>query len=215
MAGLLSISARTTMTSVALEAMYSRERYGVLVAIVESLDDGISVHDGRGALLYKNGLLGHMLSAEPDGDALQDAIDCARRQAALETSNAILSIARARQGGGTAASEVVVRGSRAEYRVRARAVRAKAPGGLVIVTVRRQPVAPTLSPAELAARYGLTRAEARVALLLEGARTSRQIAEQLGISVHTARRHAEAVLKKLGVHSRGAVGARLRDDRHR
>ena len=200
------------MTSIALDAMYSRERYAVLVAIVESLDEGISVHDGRGALLYRNGLLGSMLSAEPDCDALQDAIDCVRHQAALETSSAILSIARARLGGATAASDVVVRAARAEYRVRARAVRAKAPGGLVIVTVRRHPLAPTLSQAELAARYGLTRAEARVALLLESARASRQIAEQLGISVHTARRHVEAVLKKLGVHSRGAVAARLRDE---
>jgi DNA-binding CsgD family transcriptional regulator len=203
------------MTSIALEVMYSRERYAVLVAIVESLDEGIAVHDGHGALLYRNGLLSRMLTAEPDGDALQHAIDRARHHAALETGNAILSIAPARLGRAGAPSEVVVRGSRAEYRVRARAVRAKAPGGLVIVTVRRHPLAPTLSPAELADRYGLTRAETRVALLLEGAGTSRQIAEQLGISVHTARRHVEAVLKKLGVHSRAAVGARLRDEQHR
>jgi DNA-binding CsgD family transcriptional regulator len=203
------------MTSIALDAMYSRERYAALVAIVESLDEGISVHDGRGALLYRNGLLGSMLSAEPDCDALQDAIECARHQAALETSSAILSIARAGRGGGTAASDVVVRGSRAEYRVRARTIRGKAPGGLVIITVRRHPLAPTLNQAELAARYGLTRAEARVALLLESARTSRQIAEQLGISVHTARRHVEAVLKKFGVHSRGDVAARLRDEGNR
>lgn len=203
------------MTSIALDDMYSRERYAVLVAIVESLDEGISVHDGRGALLYKNGPLHRMLSAEPDGDALQDAIERARQQAAFETKNVIPSIAPARLRRDTAACEVVVRLSRAEYRVRARELRAKAPGGLVIVTVGRHPLAATLSPAELAARYGLTRAEARVALLLEGARTSRQIAEQLGISVHTARRHAEAVLKKLGVHSRGAVGARLRDERDR
>lgn len=203
------------MTSIALEAMYSRERYGVLVAIVESLDEGISVHDGRGALLYKNGVLGRMLSAETDGDALQDAIDRARHQATLDASNAILSIARTTPGGAGAACEVVVRGSRAGYRVRAKVIRAKTPGGLVIVAVRQHPLAPTLSPEELAARYGLTRAETRVALLLEGARTSRQIAEQLGISVHTARRHAEAVLKKLGVHSRAAVAARLRDELHR
>jgi len=196
------------MTSIALEVMYSRERYGVLVAIVESLEEGISVHDGAGALLYKNGPLARMLSAETDRDALQDAIDRARHQAAVETSNAILSISRARPEG-SAACEVVVRGSRAEYRVRAKAVRAKAPGGLVIVTVQQLPLARTLSPAELATRYGLTRAEARVALLLEDAKTSRQIAEQLGISVHTVRRHVEAVLKKLGVHSRTHGRARV------
>jgi DNA-binding CsgD family transcriptional regulator len=31
------------------------------------------------------------------------------------------------------------------------------------------------------------------------------------VSIHTARRHVEHVLLKLGVHSRAAVGARLRE----
>jgi len=37
------------------------------------------------------------------------------------------------------------------------------------------------------------------------------MARLLDVSIHTARRHVEHVLMKLGVHSRAAVGARLRD----
>jgi len=36
-----------------------------------------------------------------------------------------------------------------------------------------------------------------------------QVARLLGISLHTARRHAEHVLMKLDVHSRAAVGGKL------
>ena len=47
-------------------------------------------------------------------------------------------------------------------------------------------------------------------LLERGLRNS-EIARRLEVSTHTAERHTERVLAKLGVHSRAAVGARLRD----
>lgn len=37
------------------------------------------------------------------------------------------------------------------------------------------------------------------------------VAERLGISPHTARHHTQRVLAKLGVHSRSAAGAVLRE----
>jgi len=48
--------------------------------------------------------------------------------------------------------------------------------------------------------------------LAEG-RSNEEVARLLGVSIHTARRHVEHVLMKLGVHSRAAVGARLREER--
>jgi DNA-binding CsgD family transcriptional regulator len=63
-------------------------------------------------------------------------------------------------------------------------------------------------PAPSLARLGLTRREAQVARLLAGRATNREIAEQLGISRHTVRHHAENVFSKLGVHSRRAIDAR-------
>lgn len=55
----------------------------------------------------------------------------------------------------------------------------------------------------------LTEREREVAQLLCHRWTSREIASYLGISVHTARRHSEAVLRKLGVSSRREVASVL------
>jgi DNA-binding NarL/FixJ family response regulator len=55
----------------------------------------------------------------------------------------------------------------------------------------------------------LTRTEAVVAELLAQRKRNREIAEQLSVTEHTARRHTEHVLKKLGVHSRADVRAVL------
>jgi DNA-binding NarL/FixJ family response regulator len=45
-------------------------------------------------------------------------------------------------------------------------------------------------------------------LLGEGHRTA-DIAERLGVTYSTARNHADQVLRKMGIHSRAAVGAIL------
>ncbi len=63
---------------------------------------------------------------------------------------------------------------------------------------------------ELVARFGLTLRQAAVARLLARGLTNPEIAEALAISRFTARNHAEQVLAKLGVVSRGRVAAALR-----
>jgi len=60
-------------------------------------------------------------------------------------------------------------------------------------------------------RYRLTRRESVVALLLARRRSNAEIAEELRISPHTARRHTENVMLKLNVTSRYSVGDALRD----
>ena len=64
-------------------------------------------------------------------------------------------------------------------------------------------------PEHLAARYALTARQAQVALLLAEGLTDKQVAARLGTSVNTARRHAEGLLRKLGVRTRAAVALRL------
>ncbi|HEX2218341.1 MAG TPA: LuxR C-terminal-related transcriptional regulator [Gemmatimonadales bacterium] len=59
----------------------------------------------------------------------------------------------------------------------------------------------------LATRFGFTRREAEVALLLAGGSPNAAIAHVLGISEHTARHHTRHVLLKLGLHSRARAGA--------
>jgi DNA-binding CsgD family transcriptional regulator len=61
----------------------------------------------------------------------------------------------------------------------------------------------------LRARFGLTPREADVAHGLARGGTRRQIAESLGMREATARHHTEAVFRKLGVRTRGAVGLAL------
>lgn len=71
---------------------------------------------------------------------------------------------------------------------------------LVAAVERRDPCFPT--PEELRGRFDLTPREAEVALRLARRRTDREIAEEFGFTIHTARRHAEAVRKKLDVSRR-------------
>jgi DNA-binding NarL/FixJ family response regulator len=64
--------------------------------------------------------------------------------------------------------------------------------------------------AELVARFGLTLRQAGVARLLARGLTNPEIADLLAISRFTVRNHAEQVLAKLGVTSRGRVASALR-----
>lgn len=76
--------------------------------------------------------------------------------------------------------------------------------------VRIQPrQAPLPSPEVIERRLGLTPRQAEVALHIARGRTSAEIADLLGISVHTVRRHTEAILSRLDVPSRAAVGTRI------
>lgn len=201
------------MTSVAVEAMPSHERYFALLAVVESLRHGVVVYDDRGGVLHQNACLKKLYKDEPEHEALASAVDRVR----CETSDArrhYLVLPRTLDGahGATARCEVLVRTARGEYDVNGWLAR-PSPSARVMIVVAVRPRAGTrrLSAHELERRFRLTRAEVRVAGLIDAGRRTREIAGDLGISIHTVRRHAESVLKKLGVHSRTAVSARLRE----
>ena len=77
-----------------------------------------------------------------------------------------------------------------------------------MVLLRRESLCAQAAPlgeTGLMRRFGLTVQEARVAVLLADHRPNREIAERLGVSVHTARHHTERVLTKLRIHSRHDV----------
>jgi len=79
---------------------------------------------------------------------------------------------------------------------------------VVYAALRR--VALTSAPTDLlTARYQLTPREAEVARLLALGKSNAEVAQSLSISEHTARRHTEQVLLKLGVRSRAAVAPLL------
>ena len=101
--------------------------------------------------------------------------------------------------------------STARYRLRGAFFPASAGlrGSRVMVSFQQDEelVLPTAS--ELVTTRGLTPRQAEVALLLARGASDQQVAETLAISPHTARKHAEHIFSKLGVHSRKAMALRL------
>ena len=55
----------------------------------------------------------------------------------------------------------------------------------------------------------LTKRQYQVARMIVAGMTDPQIAQELGISRNTVRRHSEAILSRLGLHSRSGLAARL------
>ena len=62
---------------------------------------------------------------------------------------------------------------------------------------------------ELRVRFGFTRKEASVAILIAEGLSNEDVAGELSISPHTARHHTERVLAKLSLRSRSRVKAAL------
>ena len=64
-----------------------------------------------------------------------------------------------------------------------------------------------------AAQGGLTRCQAKVALLAAEGLTNAEISKRLGLSVHTVKRHLEVIMMKLAVTSRRHIRQALLDTR--
>lgn len=217
------------MTAAATDTKHSRERLAALVAAVEASEDGVNVTDTRGRVLYENGALRRLLTTESERRALEDAFADVRRSTAAragtgdpgtpvrpDASAAREASDAPRIPAGDPRSPTVtlhVRTTASEYRVRGTAMHHEGASQyeIVIVVWVRRCRPRQLAPEALRERYGLTRQELRVAALIGAGLGGREIAHALGVSPHTARRHAEAVLRKLGVRSRSHVRERLKE----
>jgi Response regulator containing a CheY-like receiver domain and an HTH DNA-binding domain len=73
-----------------------------------------------------------------------------------------------------------------------------------------EPLRPVADIETLSTQFGLTPAETRVARLLRDGKSNTDIAAALGASIHTIRRHTEAIFAKLEVRSRSEAAAKLR-----
>lgn len=97
-----------------------------------------------------------------------------------------------------------------QYRIRACLYDEWRGASRALVIVALEPLAPRfMSEGDLRVGYGLTAAEARVAILLARGRSNTELAHELFISPHTAKRHTERVLQKLGARSRAEVACRI------
>jgi DNA-binding CsgD family transcriptional regulator len=176
-----------------------------LTRLFDSLDDALACFDARGHLIQQNAAMTRLLSAEPERERLQMQI----RNAALAMSPSVQPSARhVRSDPGTPPFREL-RTSTWRYQMSTSLLPAGllAAQALTVVALERAGAQPRTA-AELRMKYGLTPREIEVARLLASRRMTSEIAAALGISAHTARRHSERVLAKLGVHSRREV-ARL------
>lgn len=163
-----------------------------LHGLIDASGGACAVFSMDGRLLHLSRALACVLDTEPDRSRL------------LDTIREVVSHARTTPIGIGAATYV---GSRGRYALSASQALGLRP--LLVVTVGAPAVPePLPAPSDVSQRFGLTTRQAEVALLLAARRSSREIADALSISIHTARHHVEAVLGRLGA-ARGSVAGVL------
>lgn len=171
-----------------------------LTEMVDVLTEAILVCGRDGGTVHANAALSRLLAGDPEGERIAAAASAfVRSMVAAETAPG--SVRRA---------PGQIRTATALYRLRGSYV-AEAdwcPGARVLITVERVD-AGAPSPDLIRQRFGLTRREAEVALLLAARKSNDEIARALCVSPHTARHHTEHVMLKLGISSRRSVSAAL------
>jgi DNA-binding CsgD family transcriptional regulator len=181
-----------------------------VLSAVDQLPSALVLADTSGVLVHENVRFQALLQSDPSdarGAALRGA--CSRAAMAAASAVNFLAPAKTRPQTGPANFEVETPGAR--YRVSASVLAEEVTEGApkIMVVVERLT---GLSSHAVRARFHLTEREMHVARLLALGLSNLEVAQRLEISRHTAARHTERVLDKLGVHSRAAVSAMLRGD---
>ena len=181
-------------------------RRAALGQLFDSIESALACFDAAGNVVQQNLAMTKLLSAEPEHDRL-----LAQMRAAANTLGASLRRATRHAYSDTPASPWRDLSTAARhYRLSASLLPAGllAPQSMIVVAL--DPLdQQQRSDTELRATYALTSREIQIARLLATRHHTPEIADLLGISVHTARRHTEHVLMKLGVHSREQVKSLL------
>jgi len=181
-----------------------------LTATVDRAPLSIALFDSRSERVHENSALTELLYRDPERERVRSE---AKRVAGAVAASVHARHDKLASGATMVRSTAEPRTAVARYRLSATlwSEGGSERSSLVLVLVERLAAAP-LPEAELVRRYHLTRREAEIGALLASGLGTRQAAQQLGITAHTVRRHAEHLLDKLGVHSRLAAAARLRGD---
>lgn len=182
------------------------QRWGRIRESLDRFEEGVAVYRG-GEERYRNRALRKLLENDERRETLITGMArCARK---LER------VLRGRSpSGALRAISTEVRTPRNRYRLAANHLDGGSDGEPVTVMVVARPAIPLLpDEAALRERYGLTSRQAEVAILLARGRSNREIADELVISRHTARHHAQRALEKIGAESRKALALHLLADR--
>jgi DNA-binding CsgD family transcriptional regulator len=183
-----------------------RVQRDVLARTVDQLTDGLLVCDRLGRVVHQSAALQRTLSADAEGAGVLRAMRRLAEEVAQRVGppNGVAGVEHAP----ALAREVATR--QARYRIRASLLeREPAAGEAAILIALEQTSAEPLTAEALQARFGLTGAEARVALLLAQGLSNAEIAKRLFLSPHTVRHHVEKIMRKLGVDTRTEAATRL------
>jgi DNA-binding CsgD family transcriptional regulator len=209
--GMLTASRRAREVAI-LELLAPAFRSGMTMGVSlggrSSLLFGVIARNGR--LLHRNPAMTALFAECSRGDALRTAIHhtvASVRALCFESVRTVMATPAVNP------PSVDFQSGGSTYRVSGCALGAsqfgREPAILVTVCRLRDAAKPMRDPAHLRARFGLTARESEVALLLGSRLTNAEVATTLGMSLHTARRHTEKVLRKLRADSRRQVAAML------
>lgn len=191
---------------------YIAQRVGarsLLAPLVGAMQEGVALLDERAQLVYENSALRAFLADDPEAARVERAF--------AHLGRAVLALSG--RGAKSRREEVVAPGPHglrtiaAVYDLRGALVApgVLARGPMAVVVLSRSAISDRRALEQLRARYHLTPREFAIAQLLAEGHSNQEMARLLGVSIHTTRRHVEHILMKLGVHSRAAVGAKVRD----
>ena len=174
--------------------------------LFDTLEGAFACFDGRGRLIQQNTAMTRLFAEEPEHQELR---------AQMSRSASALGIFVRGTGPHSRADAAIppwreLRTTTQRYRMSASLLPAGllATHAMIAVALDRVGLQQR-SDAELRATFALTPREIQIARFLAARRANSEIADILGVSVHTVRRHTEHVLMKLGVHSRREVEGTL------
>lgn len=169
-----------------------------LLHTIDQLEQAAIVYDADARLIHETPCTERLLAVDPESAAVRAAMmELARR---MPTTTMEAGDARVWTQLRTAVARYTIHGCYHAFGA------CKPP--LRLICVKRDSAASRSAP-DLRAEFGLTPAEAAVAQLISQGLRNDAIAEALGVSQHTAKRHTERVMHKLKVTSRTQVGPRI------
>ena len=176
---------------------FMRQR-SLLERTLDAFDIATALFDRDGRLLHQNPPMTRLLESDVQKDLLSENI---LRAARAFTGPEWHSPGRRPKQFIPSVQIVETTGSTYQAKVCRLGSSLRGNDDAVLVTL--EPFVPTQASRDyIRERFGLSRREAEIALLLAQRKRTAEIADLLCISIHTARRHTESIMAKLGVHSR-------------
>jgi DNA-binding CsgD family transcriptional regulator len=178
----------------------------LLGAVLDAGGKRLLLCDEKGEPVHASTALERTLAADPERPAIERTMQRLARSTAELRRNGKTAVRGLGENG-----ERVLATVRGRYRLYASLAGQTSPGPGVLVLLEPLFQEP-LPDAEVRERFGLTGQEVRVARQIADGAHNDELARRLGISPHTARRHTEHVLDKLGIASRAQVAERISRD---